>query len=148
MIHFLSAALKILSLPFSIKKKDSMYLFLERGEGREKEREGNIYVWEKHQSVASWLYPHGELNSQPRRVRRREFTWGLFALWDHAQPSEPRQSGHSSSIFTRICLFVSLFVFFLLAIYSASLMCRLKFFFFRLYHLYWSIFKFTNSFLC
>ena len=30
-----------------------IFLFLERGEGREKERERNISVWEKHQLVAS-----------------------------------------------------------------------------------------------
>ena len=33
--------------------KDFMYLFLKRGEGREKEKERNIDVREKHQSVAS-----------------------------------------------------------------------------------------------
>ena len=32
--------------------KDFIYLFLERGEGREKERERNIDVREKHQLVA------------------------------------------------------------------------------------------------
>ena len=34
-------------------KKDFIYLFLERGEGREKEREKNINVQEIHGSVAS-----------------------------------------------------------------------------------------------
>ena len=29
----------------SIKKKDFIYLFLKRGEGRKKERERNIHVW-------------------------------------------------------------------------------------------------------
>ena len=32
-----------------------MYLFLERGEEREKDRERNIYVREKHPSVASHM---------------------------------------------------------------------------------------------
>ena len=34
-----------------------MYLFLERGEGMKKERERDIDVWEKHQSVASCTRP-------------------------------------------------------------------------------------------
>ena len=32
-------------LLIALKKKDFIYLFLERGEGREKERERNISVW-------------------------------------------------------------------------------------------------------
>ena len=36
-------------------KKDFTYLFLERGEGREKKMERNINVWEKHWSVASCM---------------------------------------------------------------------------------------------
>ena len=35
--------------------KDFIYLFLERGEGREKERGRNIYVQERHRLVASQL---------------------------------------------------------------------------------------------
>ena len=41
--------------------KDFIYLFLERREGREKERERNIYVQEMHQLVASCTPPTGEL---------------------------------------------------------------------------------------
>ena len=37
--------------------KGFINLFLERGEGREKERERNISVREKHQSVASHVSP-------------------------------------------------------------------------------------------
>ena len=40
-------------------KKIFIYLFLERREGREKVREGNIDVWEKHWSVASRIPPPG-----------------------------------------------------------------------------------------
>ena len=41
--------------------KDFIYLLLERGEEREKERERNIEVWEIHQSVASLTPPTGYL---------------------------------------------------------------------------------------
>ena len=37
--------------------KDFIYVFLERGEGREKERERDIAMREKHQSVASHTRP-------------------------------------------------------------------------------------------
>ena len=49
--------------------KDFTYLFLERGEGREKERERNSDVREKHRLVASGTHPDltldWELNWQP-----------------------------------------------------------------------------------
>ena len=45
---------------------DFIYLFLERGEGREKERERNIDVPEKHRLVASHM-PWGP-GPQPRHV--------------------------------------------------------------------------------
>ena len=49
-------------------KKDFIYLFLERGEGREKERERNIDVREKHQSVAPCTWPIQGPNPQPKHV--------------------------------------------------------------------------------
>ena len=42
-----------------------MYLFLERGEGREKEKQGNIDVLEIHQLVASHVPPTGDLACNP-----------------------------------------------------------------------------------
>ena len=39
--------------------KHFIYLFLERGQGREKERETNVDVWEKHRSFASHTPPTG-----------------------------------------------------------------------------------------
>ena len=41
--------------------KDLIYLFSERGEGRGKERERNIDVWEQHLLVVSCLPPTGDL---------------------------------------------------------------------------------------
>ena len=58
-------------------KKDLIYLFLERGEGRVRERKRNI-----DQMLLARL-PTGDLesNQQPFRLR------------DDAQPTEPHQSG-------------------------------------------------------
>ena len=65
---------------------DRLYLILERGERREKER--NLNVREKHQSVALrvqtrklGMYPFQESNQRP------------FTLPDDAQPTETHQSG-------------------------------------------------------
>ena len=52
----------VLSLYFL---KDFIYLFLERGEGMEKEREGNIDVRGIYRSVASRTHPTGDLAHNP-----------------------------------------------------------------------------------
>ena len=62
--------------------KDFIYLLLERGGGREKERERNINVREKYRLVASHMRPDQQLNRQP------------FTLREDTQPMEPHQSGH------------------------------------------------------
>ena len=60
----------ILTLEFnSFKKKLFIYLFLERGEGREKRRERNINVW-----FASHVPPTGDLARNP----------GMCPDWDLA----------------------------------------------------------------
>ena len=43
-------------------------LFLERGDGREKERERNVDEREKHRLVVSLMSPDWGLNLQPRLV--------------------------------------------------------------------------------
>ena len=49
--------------------KDVIYLFIERGEGREKERERNIAVWEMYWLVSCLLHnPNWGPGPQPRRV--------------------------------------------------------------------------------
>ena len=45
--------------------KDFIYFFLQRWEGRQKERERNIDVHEKHQSVASRMLPTRDLAQNP-----------------------------------------------------------------------------------
>ena len=50
-----------ISFQLPLKKKDFIYLFLERGEGREEERERNSNVWDTHQLVANCTPPAGDL---------------------------------------------------------------------------------------
>ena len=57
---------------FFIIFKNFIYLFLQRGEGREKERERNIDVQEKHRSVASRLHPTGDQAHKPGMCPDRE----------------------------------------------------------------------------
>ena len=54
-------AVSLLSMSVSL-------LFLEREEGREKERERNTDVWEKHQSIASPMCPNWGQGPQPMHV--------------------------------------------------------------------------------
>ena len=78
--------------PFLFKKY-FIYLFLERWEGKEKERERNTDVLEKHWLVASQTPP----------TRDVAHNWGIcpdwesdqqhFGLQDEAQLTEPHQSG-------------------------------------------------------
>ena len=71
----------------------NMYLFLERREGREKERERNIDVREKHQSVYSHTCPNLGPGLHPRYVPDQELNRQPFALQDNAQPTESHPSG-------------------------------------------------------
>ena len=48
--------------------KDFIYIFLKRGEGRDKERERNVDVKENHWSAASLMRPNWRPNPQPRHV--------------------------------------------------------------------------------
>ena len=57
------------------------YLFLERGEGRDKERERNINVREKHHLVASHMHPDpGDWTLNPGMCPDQELNWGHFSL--------------------------------------------------------------------
>ena len=53
--------------------KDFMYLFLEKGEGREKERERNISVRQKHGSVAFRTCPVTQARALARNRTRDLF---------------------------------------------------------------------------
>ena len=56
-------------------KKDIIYLFLERGEKREKEREKNINVREIHRLVASHMPPTGGLAGNPGMCPDWDSNW-------------------------------------------------------------------------
>ena len=79
-------------------KTDFIYLFLENGEGKENERERNIYVPEKHQSVVSRTSGQGTWPTTQTCAPTRNQVMGPFSLWDNAQPTEPYQSGLIKSI--------------------------------------------------
>ena len=69
------------------------YLFLEGGEWREKERERNINVREKHQSVASCMCLHQRPNLQPRHMPWLGIELVTFTLQDDTRATEPHQLG-------------------------------------------------------
>ena len=60
--------------------KDFIYLLLERGEGREKERETNSNVLEIHWSVAAHMPPAGGLAGNPGTCLDQESTSNLSIL--------------------------------------------------------------------
>ena len=67
---------------FKIRFKDFIHLFVEKGEGREKERERNIDARETHGSVASCMCRNKGLNLGIEQV--------TFCF---TQPTEPPQPG-------------------------------------------------------
>ena len=73
--------------------KDFIYLFLEREEGREKERERHINVWEQHQLVASCVPPTRDLACNPGLCPDRESNQQPFSLWD-----EPNSLTHTRAV--------------------------------------------------
>ena len=73
--------------------KDFIYLFSERGEGREKERKRNIDVCKKHQSNASSTPRTGDLIRNPGTCPDRESNQPSFGSQAHAQSTEPHQPG-------------------------------------------------------
>ena len=62
-----------------------LYLFLDRGEGREKERD----VQEKHQLVASWAPSGGDLAHNPGMCPDQESNWWPSSFQASTQTTEP-----------------------------------------------------------
>ena len=83
--HFFFLFNFFLSSPEDFLKKDFIYLFLERWEGREKERERNIY-WFPFVST-----PTGDRTHNLRMCPDQESNLWPFGLWDEAQPTEPHE---------------------------------------------------------
>ena len=73
--------------------KDFVYLFSERKEGREKERDKSINVWEKHQLVVSHTPTTGDLSCSPGMCPDRESNQRPFGLQASTQSTELHQSG-------------------------------------------------------
>ena len=89
MFHYLSPSLPLSknNKIFYLFFKDFMFLFLERAEGKEKERE-------KHQCVvASCLPPTGDLACNPGMCPDWELNQWLFGSWAGTQSTEPHQPG-------------------------------------------------------
>ena len=82
-----------------------IYLFLERGEGREKERERNI-----DHLIASCIPPTGDLACNPGMCPDWDLNLWPFGLWDNTQPTELYQSGQQVFLTYRtpVNLFLSL----------------------------------------
>ena len=64
-----------------------IYLFLERGEGREKEKERNI------NQLPLKCVLTGDQTQNPGMCPDQELNWWPFSLRDSTQPIEPHQSG-------------------------------------------------------
>ena len=70
----------------------NIYLFLERGEGEEKERERKINVREKYWSVASDTCADWDQTCNPGMCPDQESNQWLLALQDNTQTTEPHHS--------------------------------------------------------
>ena len=80
-------------------KKDFIYLLLERGGGREKDRERNIDVRELHRSVASCTSPTGDLAGNPGMCPDWESNWLPFGSQAGTQSADPHQPGLNLFLF-------------------------------------------------
>ena len=78
--------------------KKRFYLFLERGEEREKEREKNTYV-QRETSVASCMPPTVELAHYPGIRPGWESNLWIFSLQAGAQPTKPHHQGGEMQTF-------------------------------------------------
>ena len=71
--------------------KDFIYLFSERGEGRQKERERNINVW-----LHLTCPPTGDLACKPGMCPERDSNQQPFSLQASTQSTEPHQPGQEN----------------------------------------------------
>ena len=74
----------------------TVYLFLDRGEGREKETKRNIDAGKKHQLVASHAPPTGDLAHNPGMCPDWESNSRPFGSQASSQTTEPHQPGLSN----------------------------------------------------
>ena len=87
--------------------KAFIYLFLEKGEGREKTREKETSMCKRN--IIDRLPLHAPTQGpdpQPRHVPWLESNRWPFALRSDTQPTEPRRSGHISFLLLRMVYIV------------------------------------------
>ena len=77
-IYLRTFFINLLIIPNFLIFKDLTYLFLERGGGREKEKERNMDVWKTHLTVACCTCPTGDLAHNPGKCPDWESKWRLF----------------------------------------------------------------------
>ena len=96
-LNFLVHRIRMINPPHKvIFFKKRFYLFiLERGEESGEERERNINVQEKHQSVASCTPPSGDLVCNPGMCHDWELNQQPFGFQAGAQSTQPCQPGHA-----------------------------------------------------
>ena len=70
-----------------------IYLFVFREGGREGERETQKYRCERETSIGCLSVAHTRPGTEPGMYPDRGQNQRSFALWDHAQPTEPHGSG-------------------------------------------------------
>ena len=87
LIPWYSACFASCSKALQKLKKYILYLFLEGGEGRYKEKERNIDVWEKHQLVASYTCPSWGPACNPGMCPDQGSNQWPFTLQGDTQPS-------------------------------------------------------------
>ena len=75
-----------------------LFLFLERGERREKERERKIDVQEKHQLITSLMSPTGDLACNPGMCPEWELNQWPLGSQASTQSTEPYQPGQMNKI--------------------------------------------------
>ena len=86
---------------FYLFLKDFIYLFLERGDEWEKDRERNVNMSEICESVASPMAPAGDLACHPGLCLDWELNWQPFGSQVSTQSTEPYQQGYP-------CVFLNL----------------------------------------
>ena len=79
-----------------------IYLFLERGEGREKYRERNNYAQKIHQSIASHAPPPGDLACSPGKCPDWESNQQSFDSQTGTQSTEPHQPRLENTLYSHI----------------------------------------------
>ena len=88
------------SLGLFLKGFVHIHPFLERGGGREEERERDVDARETHQLAASHMHPNWGQTCSPGMCPGQGLNRRPSALWDDAHPTEPHRSGRHCTFST------------------------------------------------